>query len=225
MCVSAEASFSLGGTLVPIGLYCLRIARQRDLCGLPIAAVPLFFGVQQICEGLVWVGVNRGDDRLTRPAAIVFLFFALAFWLFWIPFSAVFLEERRKRKIPLGIDALIGVAAGALLFLPIVIDPAALRVTVIHHSLSYNYADSPDMMLLPQPVWQLVYLAIIALPLVLLKSKDAIFYSTALVLTATLSHVVFLYAFASIWCFASAILSLFLGYVFYKWPLPETQQH
>ena len=99
--------------LVPVGVYCMKNAVQRDRSTLPVAAIPLVFGVQQACEGLVWVGIHRADAALMRLAATGFLFFALAFWLFWIPFCAVFLDPRRAVKRLLAVMALLGLIGGS----------------------------------------------------------------------------------------------------------------
>jgi hypothetical protein len=48
----------------------------RDRSAIPVAGIPLLFGIQQFCEGMVWVGLGRVDADLTRNAAIVYLFFA-----------------------------------------------------------------------------------------------------------------------------------------------------
>lgn len=224
MCVSAEASFGLTGVLVPVGIYCLKTAARRDWLALPIATIPLLFGVQQFCEGLVWVGVGRGDAELTRFAALGYLFFALAFWLFWIPFSAVFFERRPRIKWILGLGAFLGLMGGAIQFVPVVLNPEALRVTVIHHSIRYDYPAPPPQLTAPPLAGNLFYLAVISLPLVFMKYKKLIGYCTALVVSAVISHVFFLYAFASVWCFFAAILSLYLAYLFYKWPLPTAEQ-
>jgi hypothetical protein len=207
---------------MPVGIYCLKNAGQRDRSSLPIAAVPLLFGVQQLCEGLVWFGIGQGNSNLTRIAATGFLFFALAFWLFWIPFSAMFLEQRKQFKYVLGLGALLGLTGGAVLFLPVVLNPDALRVSEVHHSIFYDYAAPPALFIAPQFMWHLFYVAIIALPLIFLKNKRLIWYSTALVVSAVLSHVYFWYAFASIWCFFAAIISLYLGYLFHNWPARTT---
>jgi hypothetical protein len=149
VCVSAEASFGLTGVLVPVGIYCVKNAGQRDRLSLPISAIPLVFGVQQFCEGLVWVGIGRGDTDLARFAAMGFLFFALAFWLFWIPFSAVFLEQKRKIRFVLGLGAVVGLTAGAVLIIPVIANPHALQLSVVHHSIQYNYPDPPALRAYP----------------------------------------------------------------------------
>ena len=222
VCVSAEASFGLTGLLAPVGIYCIKSAAERDRTALPISAVPLMFGFQQFCEGLVWVGVGRGDKELARSAGTAFLFFALAFWLFWIPFSAVFLEQRRKIKMVLVLAATLGLIGGVVLLIPVVENPHALQITVVRHSIRYDYPDPPALKIAPQLVWHLFYLAIVSMPLFLLKNKKLIWFNTALVASAVISHAYFYYAFASIWCFFAASLSLCLGYLFHNLPMRKT---
>lgn len=219
MCVSAEASFGLTGLLVPVGISCMRNANQRDRSSLPIAMIPLVFGIQQFFEGLVWVGIGRGNAELTRLTATGYLFFALTFWLFWIPFSAMFLEERRVIQFVLGLGAVFGLMGGAVLFFPIVSNPESLLITVVHHSLRYDYPEPPALRIAPE-IWHLFYVAVISMPLILLKNKRLIGFSTALVVSAVISHVYFYYSFASIWCFFAAFLSIYLAYLFHNWPLP-----
>lgn len=218
MCVSAESSFGLTCLLGPVGAYCVKVAYERDRSALGIAFIPLGFGIQQFCEGLVWVGLRHDDFRLARGAALAYLFFALSFWLFWIPFSALFLESRPRVKLALGCGALLGLLGGTVLYVPILLNPEQLRIDVAHHSLTYGYDEPLGLKLAPQIVWRLFYLAIISLPLVLVRNKQLVGYSTALVASAFISHTIFWYAFASVWCLFAAIIALYLGYLFYRWP-------
>lgn len=222
LCVSAETSFGLAGLLAPVGVYCLNVASQRDRSALPLAAVPLLFGVQQACEGLVWVGIGREHVELTQAAALAYLFFALMFWLFWIPFSAVFLEPRRRIKFLLGFGAGLGLAGGLAFYLPILMNPEVLVVSMVQHSIRYDIAQSPAVATVPQFIWQLAYLSVVSLPLFLIaqKRKGMLAFSTALVVSAAISHAYFWYAFASVWCLFAAILSLVLGYMFHHLALP-----
>lgn len=203
---------------MPVGIYCVKTAVQRDRSALSIAVIPVLFGVQQFCEGLVWVGIGRGHTAMTHIAALGYLFFALAFWLFWIPFSAVFFERRRKVRLILGLDACVGLLGGLVLVVPVFLNPGALEITVIHHSIRYDYPAPPARLIAPQVMWQFFYVAVISLPLIVSQYKQLIGYSTALVVSAVISHVYFYYAFASIWCFFAAFLSLYLGYLFHNWP-------
>ena len=58
MCFSATASFTAGTALIAVGGVSLR--RSRGKAELPLALVPLLFGVQQLSEGLLW-SIRRKD--------------------------------------------------------------------------------------------------------------------------------------------------------------------
>src|SRR5262249_39162470 len=94
MCFSPEASFLAGAALLPAGCYCVQSAFRKDLRYLPLAVVPVAFGVQQWSEGVVWLGLQGNDPTLITQASVFFLFFAVAFWPFWIPFSLLVPETR-----------------------------------------------------------------------------------------------------------------------------------
>jgi hypothetical protein len=117
----------------------------------------------------------------------------------------------------LGGGTLLGLMGGMLLFVPVALNPAALQVTVVHHAIRYAYADSPAGNFAPEVVWHIFYVAIISLPLFLLQDKRLVGFSTALVVSAVFSHIYYLYAFESLWCLLSAILSLYLGNLFRTW--------
>ena len=106
MCFSAGASVATSAVLLPAGVYCVRRAATgatKDY--LPLSAVPALFGAQQFFEGLVWLGLERGDADPTRAGALSFLLFAIVFWPFWIPFCSMFLEKRKRIRIGLGLVA------------------------------------------------------------------------------------------------------------------------
>jgi hypothetical protein len=94
MCFSAEASVAAGVALLPAGAFAIATALRKDRAYLPLAALPLLFGVQQLCEAGVWIGLERGEPGLVRLATLAFLFFAIAFWPFWIPLVAACIEGR-----------------------------------------------------------------------------------------------------------------------------------
>jgi hypothetical protein len=71
-----------------------RQAMQKRRAYLPFAVIPVVFSIQQVSEGLVWIGIRHNDPALITPAALAFLFFALCFWPFWVPFGVLFLESR-----------------------------------------------------------------------------------------------------------------------------------
>src|SRR5690242_6586365 len=98
MCFSAPASFVASAALLPAGVYCIRAAFRKNRAYLSLAAVPIFFSVQQFCEGLVWLGLGQDNESLVRTASIAYCYFAIAFWPFWIPFSFIFVTTRRRTR-------------------------------------------------------------------------------------------------------------------------------
>src|SRR5262245_59138830 len=123
MCFSAEASFTAGTMLIGAGGYCVLAAWRKRKALTPLALAPALFGMQQLAEGFVWLGLLHDEVALTRTGALWFLFFALAFWPFWIPLCAFSAETRPRWKLGLALFSIVGLVFGAALFLPILIDP------------------------------------------------------------------------------------------------------
>jgi hypothetical protein len=223
MCFSAEASFGSAAALVAVGGYCVSRAVRNDYRYLPLALTPVFFGVQQAAEGFVWLGLHHDDTMLVQRASVVFLYFALAFWPFWIPFSLLWPEARQPARVFFVVMVALSVV-WLFLFLPIAIDPSKwLRTEVVHHSIAYGVDDLPGFQLVPRVIWRLAYLAFIAGPLAVAspggggKRLRLIGGGTIAVLFAV-SYGIYWYAFTSVWCFFAALLSLALGYLFYRLP-------
>ncbi len=223
MCISAEASFVLSGVLLPVGVHCMQSARRRDRSTLPLAAVPFFFGIQQLLEGLVWLGINNNHVALRQHSAAVYLFFALAFWPFWIPFSAAALESRSRIRTVILLTAAVGSIAGLSFSVPMLVHPDEIGVRVAQHSIYYGFSVPPLLAAIPELAWHIGYLITMALPLFLVARgrRSLVAFSVILVLSAVLSHAVFLHAFASVWCFFAAVLSLILARMFHVLPSAE----
>ena len=225
MCFSAEASFLAGGLLMPAGAYCIWAAVRKGIGSLPMAAIPIFFGAQQISEGFVWIAYHHHDAALLRSGFLFFLFFALAFWPFWIPLSVAILSDRPKVKRSLAAVAVFGLAFGAFIFGPLALSGGAgLTTQVIYHSLFYNLRDLPPFNQADPLWWQVVYVSIIFFPFVVSPDRRFAYFGILLVAATVISQFVFRYAFVSVWCFFAAILSLQLCYIFYRLEQPQLSQ-
>jgi hypothetical protein len=222
MCFSATASFATGAALLPAGVYCMRSAAVRDRDYLALAAVPVVFSVQQACEGLVWVGLARNDPGLARTAALGFLLFALVFWPSWTPFSVRFIEHRRRVRWALG-----WVAAAALFVSLLVYVPLAARADewlhpgIRHHSILYEFDALPLFRGVPRAAWQVAYVAVVFTSLIVPGNRKLTIFGILLVASAVLSHLAFWYAFLSVWCAFSAVLSAWLCHLFATLPPPS----
>lgn len=217
MCFSAEASFATAAVLVPAGAYCISAAVRKAPHYLGLAAVPLLFGVQQCAEGFVWFGLHHDDADLTRTAALCFLFFALAFWPFWIPLTVALLESKRRRKAIIAVITLLSLTWAMVLYYPVATDPQRwLTVRDEHHSVRYAYYELPVYALVSPPWLRLLYFGSIALPFAFCSDRQGLTFGLVLAASALTSHLVFSYAFVSVWCFFAALLALYLCVVFYR---------
>lgn len=70
VCFSATASFVAGGTLSVVGGVTLsRVQHRREV---PFAHIPLLFGIQQIVEGFVWLGLTHQAPELKQTMTSVY---------------------------------------------------------------------------------------------------------------------------------------------------------
>lgn len=83
MCFSAEASFTAAAVLVPAGAVTIYRAYRTNRQYLPIAALPLLFGLQQLFEGLVWTGNALSSDSMVERYSMAYMFFSWLAWPVW----------------------------------------------------------------------------------------------------------------------------------------------
>src|ERR1700722_9094839 len=104
MCFSAQASFAASAALIAISALCF--SKARNNAQKLLASGPLFFGMQQALEGLVWMTLNKGDhsSSLHMCGTYGFLSFAYIFWPLYVPFTVYIFEKNAQRKqIALGL--------------------------------------------------------------------------------------------------------------------------
>jgi hypothetical protein len=232
MCFSATASFTVGAALVPAAAYCTRQALRKDGRFLPLAVVPFFFAVQQFTEGLVWIGLEHEDPALIQAASVAYLFFAMAFWPFWIPLSFLCSESRRGLAWALGVVMVLGLA-WTWLYLPILLSPGTYLTTeVFQHSIRYVIGDIAGYSLASRWAWRTGYLVIIVVPIAIgctrgqTNGRDtavSVAGGAALVASFVVAYYLYMQVFVSVWCFFAAVLALMLCYVFYR--LPADHRH
>jgi len=219
MCFSPEASFAVGGALLPTGAYCLWSALAKGRRYLPLAFVPLGLGLQQIAEGFVWRGLQAGDAVQTREASLVFLFFALAFWPFWWPLLAAVLEPRPRMRRLFTAIAIAAIGWFWVLFFPLAAGADSLLTTeIVHHSIRYSYPDLAIYDVVPRPVLRVLYLLCAVVPLALGSNISGRLPGLLVLASAVVAATAFDYAFVSVWCFFAAIISAYLCAMFHRLP-------
>ena len=114
MCFSPAADFTVGAVVAGIGVETLRRVRVRR--ELIVGALPLLFGVHQLVEGFVWLGL-RGEVSagLGDAAKETYIFYAHAVLPVIVPFGFMLLEPDRRRSRWMWPLVCLGLLLGAYL--------------------------------------------------------------------------------------------------------------
>lgn len=205
MCFSPEASFIGAAVLAIIGTA--NITQARFKSQIPLAALPLFFALQQFSEGLLWLSLKGGNPLFGVIGMYLFLFFALIFWPLWFPFSIFMVEQQPWRKKVIGAFMFAGIGLSIVNFIMGFQTP--ISVKVMGYSLQY-IGNVPSQ--------NAVYLAITLIPCFISSFPKLWQFGLLLASTAIVAQYFYLENFLSTWCFASAISSLWLFKIFRNQP-------
>lgn len=97
MCFSPEADFTAGVVVAGVGVETLRRVRApRELI---VAALPLLFGIHQLVEGFVWLGLRgQVSSGLGNAAKETYIVYAHAVLPVIVPLGFMLLEPDRRRS-------------------------------------------------------------------------------------------------------------------------------
>jgi len=208
MCFSASVSFTTGALLVPLGAYQLSKITTNNKQLIPFAAFPLLFGLQQLFEGVLWLGLDGLLPQLITASALGFLLFAFLIWPVMAPYAAWLPEpDKLRRHVILGF-MIIGIILGGLLYLPLLFDSGRLSPEILQNSISYRSALLLDG-LIPREMNCGIYTVLVTVPLFISSYPAVRLYGLLILLSVIISAFFFHYAFTSVWCFFAAILSLY----------------
>jgi hypothetical protein len=113
VCFSPQADFFAGAVVAGVGVETLRRVRARR--ELMVGALPLLFGIHQLLEGFVWLGlrgsVSPGPGNAAKDAYIFYAHVLPAI----VPFGFMLLEPDRSRSRVMMAMACVGVLLAAYL--------------------------------------------------------------------------------------------------------------
>lgn len=208
MCFSATASFTAGTALSAVGG--VTVHRSFGRAELPLALVPMLFGVQQLTEGVLWLSLRHHVGFLQMWTTYLYSLFSHVLWPMWVPLAILLVEHRRSRRRPLVGFQAIGIGVGLYLLYFIVRFPVTSRVE--GRSIFY---DSPHFFV--AGVLVAYFLATCVSGLFSSHRCVNVFGVLAFVL-AIAAYQVSVKTFVSVWCFFAAVLSL-LVYVHFSGPM------
>lgn len=201
MCFSEKVSFATSAALTVVTFGCIWSVRGRkELYAL--AAIPLFFALQQAAEGVQWLVFKElwGSAKEAKSAKDLYIFIAFVVWPFWIPFSVWVAEKEGQRKRYLEILLMIGffVAifdAWKILFFPVAASAA-------QSSIQYE-VEIPRIMFWP-------YVIAVTLPWFVSSLPRTTILGIVFTIGVALAGYFYYDQFISVWCFFAGLVSLLL---------------
>lgn len=214
MCFSATASFVAGGLLVAGGATAVAKLKPAKK-SVALASIPIIFGIHQISEGFVWLGLNGHVSKDVQDAAMYFFnFIAMSLWPVFIPLS-MGLHEYPRKKIAFGAFTIAGLVVSLYLFYSYTFYSTLHLNVKCCNSIAYIYY-------LPYlyGIVDYFYVAIVVIPF-LLSPNPRIRYLLGPAFFGSFLFALYLqsgYDYPSIWCFFAALISLVIYYAISRRP-------
>jgi hypothetical protein len=202
MCFSMTASLTAGAALTVAGAVTVGSTRRR--AELPLALIPLLFGLQQLTEGVVWWSLDHDNATVNIVSTVVYLLFAHVLWPLLVPFAVLSLEVvPSRRKVLSGFLALGGVVA------LVGLDPVVLGPHTSHVNGSSIGYDEPSL-------WVIGLYLVATCGAALLSSHRLLQLMGASALGLGLVVLwLYLAVFVSLWCFFCAVLTIIICLYFW----------
>lgn len=207
MCFSATASFAAGTALSAVGVLTLR--KPRTKAELPLALIPLLFGIQQLTEGLLWLSLRHHLPTLQLWSTYIFSGFSHVLWPIFVPFAILLVETNRRRRAALGVFLILGLAVGLYLLFFLV----RFGITAQIHGQSIFY-DSPHFYIEGVLV---IYLLATCVSGLFSSHRCINYFGVLAFVLAIAAALVSIHTFVSVWCFFAAVLSALIYLHFTRW--------
>jgi len=212
MCFSPEASFAGGVIIASIGIFTIKKVHKPSQ--LVFASIPLFFGIQQIAEGFVWITTPLPEYiYFQKFFTYMFLIMADVLWPLIIPLSVLLMEKAKKKikilKVIFGMGLLLSIYYAYCFWF------YSVTPQIMDYHVHYN-TDFPKSVAIPA---FLVYLFSTITPLFVSSIKKMKWLGVLMFSSCLVTVVFFTQYLASVWCFFAALIS---GVIF--WILRDSKR-
>jgi len=200
MCFSPEASFAGGIIISTIGIATIKKVQKPSQ--LVFASIPLFFGIQQIIEGFLWLALADPEyDTIQKISTYIFLGMAQVLWPMIIPSSVLFMEENKKKKKILKVLLALGISLSlyyvfCLLFFNV-------NPRIIDYHIQYK-TDFPRSLRIGVFI---AYLFATITPFFVSSIKRTQLLGTLMFFSCLVTAIFFKQYLTSVWCFFAAFIS------------------
>ncbi|WP_157537017.1 DUF6629 family protein [Nocardioides sp. Root190] len=201
MCFAPEMDLAVGAVITVVGIDALRHVSDRRQ--LPIAALPVLFGVHQLIETLVWWDLQGKVSSCTGDvAAWIYVLIALTLVPIVVPIAFLVLGTGRSRRLGTAL-VLAGTAAGLSHFASLVEGPVGKRIE--GHHIVYNVG-------LPYvEITLALYVLACCVPGLIARPTSLQVFGVANIAAAALLVWLDQTAVISLWCVWAAISSVLLN--------------
>ncbi|MDD4993255.1 MAG: hypothetical protein PHR83_13595 [Paludibacter sp.] len=206
MCFSTEASFIGGAVISAIGIATVR--KVHKPLQIVFAIIPLFFGVQQIAEGFVWLSLQNPDyGGFTKPAMYVFLIMAEVFWPFMVPLAVLHMEKNEKRIKILWALLSLGLTVSLYFIVCLLLYKVTPEIRGYHIEYVEGYPQSLRIIIFT------IYLIATITPLFVSTIKRTYILGILMSLSCLVTIIFFTQFLTSVWCFFGALLSIVIFWI------------
>jgi hypothetical protein len=201
MCFSPEADFTAGAVIAAVGVETLR--RVRSPRELMVGALPLLFGIHQLIEGFVWLGlrgqVSTGLGSVAKEAYIVY---AHAVLPVIVPLGFMLLEPDRRRSRWLSPLACLGLVLGVYLLWQVTAYPVGAQQA--GHCIDYT-THTPNAVTVP-----LLYVVVTCGPALISSRRYLRWFGLVSLIGVIATALVRADELTSLWCLYAAIVSVLI---------------
>lgn len=206
MCFSPEASFTGGVLIFSIGIATVKSIHKPNQ--LLFAVIPMFFGIQQITEGFLWLSLQNPDfPNIQKLTSAIFLIMAEVLWPMIIPLSMLLLEENKSKKRILRIFLVMGILLSSYYVY------CLLNFTVNPHIVNYHVQYNNDFPIAFRNLAFAVYLIATITPLFVSSIKRIHYLGILMFLSCLISALFFMQYLTSVWCFFAAFISVVIYWI------------
>jgi hypothetical protein len=201
VCFSPQADFVAGAVVAGVGVETLRCVRARR--ELIVGALPLLFGIHQLVEGFVWLGLRGEVSRgLGDAAKEAYILYAHAVLPAIVPLGFMLLEPDRRRSRVMMAMACVGVLLGAYLLWQVTAYPVGAHEQA--RCIDYTTHTPNDV-----PIG-LLYIAVTCGPALISSRRYLRWFGLVSLVGAIVTAVVRVDELTSLWCVYVAIVSVLI---------------
>jgi hypothetical protein len=203
MCFAPEADAVAGAIIVVVGVDALR--HVREPLQIPLAVLPLLFGLHQLTEAFVWWGL-QGDvsEPVERVAIWIWLLFAFVALPALLPIAVDLVERSKIRRAVIAAFAGLGLAVAVALAVAIFRGP--VNAQILGRCISYDVGSLGS-----GREWTLLYVIAACGALLASSHRDLAALGALNLVVIPLLLWLTVGGFVSLWCFWAAVASVVIA--------------